>query len=174
MTTRARLRACAVLYPRPAARIHAHMPSARPQPASPCHSPGIEALSPVERSSSPTACEGIELAALLPSPAVGDMPHGPSAWACGARDQRRIYVHGFRERAGYVTSSGTKPRPGCHQTHANSALSHRCPKKRSARGGPQRLASNPTKSPAKSERNPCTCVRRWPARLGGPSPFASK
>src|SRR6187401_1266250 len=45
VTTRARLRACAVLYPRPAARIHAHLPSARPQPASPCHSPGIEALS---------------------------------------------------------------------------------------------------------------------------------
>jgi len=40
-------------------------------------------------------------------------------------DQRRIYVHGLRERAGYATSLGTKPRPGCHQTHSASASSSR-------------------------------------------------
>ena len=174
VTTRARLRACAVLYPRPAARIHAHMPSARPQPASPCHSPGIEALSLVERSSSPAACAASSSRLfLLPQPWAACLmvrAHGRAMRV----DQRRIYVHGLRERAGYVTSLGTKPRRGCPRTHANSACSSSCPKKRSARGGPQRLIHNQTKSPAKSERNPCTCVRRWPARLGGPSPFASK
>ena len=84
VTTRARLRACAVLYPRPAARIHAHMPSARPQPASPCHSPGIEALSLVGRSSCPTAGEASSSRLfVLPQPWAACLM-GPSAWACDA------------------------------------------------------------------------------------------
>ena len=117
---------------------------------------------------------GIELAALPPSSAVGGVPHGPSAWACdaggpaadicawvaGAGRVRHLVRH---EAAPGLSSD---PLSFCFQL----SLKNDC----SARGGLQRLAHNPAKSPAKSERNPCTCVRRWPARLPGPSPFASK
>jgi hypothetical protein len=173
-TTLARLRACAVLYPRPAARIHAHMPSARSQPASACHLPGIEVSSLVWKELRFHRLRDIELPALPPSSAVGDVPHGPSAWACGERDQRRAYAYGLSERAGYATSSGTKPRQRCHQTHANSALSLELPNDSSVRGGPQRLSSNPAKGPAKSELNPYACDRRWTADTASPSPFARK
>src|SRR6185503_14698745 len=85
---------------------------------------GIEASCPVRgRVSSPTACEAKELAALPPTSAMGGVPHVLSAWACGERDQRRAYAYGLSERAGYLTSSGTKPRQRCPQTHSVSALS---------------------------------------------------
>ena len=72
---------------------------------------GIEASCPVRgRVASPTACEAKELAVLPPTSAMGGVPHVLSAWACGERDQRRAYAYGLSERAGYATSSGTKPR----------------------------------------------------------------
>jgi hypothetical protein len=88
--------------------------------------PAIEALSPVWKELDSHRLRGIELAALPPTSAVGDMPHVLSAGACGARDRRRAYAYGLSERAGYATSLGRKPRQGCPQTHANSAFSPCC------------------------------------------------
>ena len=77
------------------------------------------------RSSSPTACAASSSRLfLLPQPWAACLmvrAHGRAMRV----DQRRIYVHGLRERAGYVTSLGTKPRRGCHQTHSASASSSR-------------------------------------------------
>ena len=146
-TTRARLRACVVNLPGP---LRASMRICRPL----ARNLQVRATRPEarrgrqgERSSRPTACEAIELAALPPTSAVGGMPQGPSAWACDARDQRRTYMHGLRERAGDVTSPGTKPRPGCPQTHSVSALSSCC--RRSAPRAAALSVSHPTQRRAR-------------------------
>src|SRR6188768_3515523 len=78
------------------------------------------------RSSNPTAGEAASPQLfLLPQPWATCLmvrAHGRAMRV----DQRRIYVHGLRERAGYATSLGTKPRRGCPPTHANSASSSCC------------------------------------------------